>query len=95
MGRPQSIQFFSLCAEFIISITALALFLANYAQDQRTRLWEVGGEKGWNSDPRLRIYFYANHREPPEIPLVWSQKYVSLPFSGSWAPTAVIRRGLS
>ncbi|KAH7024935.1 uncharacterized protein B0I36DRAFT_249788 [Microdochium trichocladiopsis] len=40
----------------------------------RTKLWQTGGDNGWNSDPSLRIYFYANHEEPPEIPLIWSQR---------------------
>jgi len=39
-------------------------------------LWEEGGAQKFNSDPRLRIYFYSNHQEPHPIPYIWSQKSV-------------------
>lgn len=75
MRRPDPTQIFALAAEFMVVVPTLVLFAVIYADDLRTTLWEIGGDKGWNSDPRLRIYFYANHREPPEIPFIWSQRY--------------------
>ncbi|KAF5666511.1 hypothetical protein FHETE_6186 [Fusarium heterosporum] len=60
--------------EMAISTTALILFSLAYPVSFRSRLWENGGEEGWNSNPNQRIYFYANHREPPEVPLIWSQR---------------------
>ncbi|RFN46333.1 hypothetical protein FIE12Z_9407 [Fusarium flagelliforme] len=60
--------------ELLISMTALVLFCLEYPADFRTSLWENGGVEGFNSNPNQRIYFYANHREPPEIPLIWSQR---------------------
>jgi len=60
--------------ELLISIAALVLFCLEYPADFRSSLWENGGEEGYNSNPNQRIYFYANHREPPEIPLIWSQR---------------------
>ncbi|TDZ67534.1 hypothetical protein CTRI78_v002817 [Colletotrichum trifolii] len=54
-------------------MAALVLFGIAYPDNLRSRLWRNGGEEGWCSNPRLRIYFYANHEEPPEIPLIWSQ----------------------
>ncbi|PWI76804.1 hypothetical protein PCL_03998 [Purpureocillium lilacinum] len=64
-----------LACEGVVAATLLTLFGFAYPNRFRTRLWEEGGAHKWNSDPRLRIYFYANHREPPEVPLIWSQRY--------------------
>ncbi|KAH6652504.1 hypothetical protein BKA67DRAFT_536242 [Truncatella angustata] len=69
-------QFFkalSLTIEVVLMLVMVTLFCCAYSDHYRTSLWEAGGEKGWNSNPRLRIYYYANHREPPEIPLIWNQ----------------------
>ncbi|OHE92276.1 hypothetical protein CORC01_12445 [Colletotrichum orchidophilum] len=63
-----------LCLEAIVVFTALALFGMAHPNRFRSRLWRNGGEEGWCSNPRMRIYFYANHEEPPEIPLIWSQR---------------------
>jgi hypothetical protein len=63
-----------LVAEFCVTITALALCLWGYPDRFRSRLWENGGAQGWNSDPKQRIYYYANYEEPPEVPLIWSQR---------------------
>jgi len=51
----------------------LVLFSYGYPDTLRKALWEEGGMKGFNSDPRARIYFYANYRKPPTIPYIWSQ----------------------
>ncbi|KAK1689317.1 hypothetical protein BDP55DRAFT_691495 [Colletotrichum godetiae] len=63
-----------LCLEAFVVFAALVLFGVAYPDRLRSRLWRNGGEEGWCSNPRMRIYFYANHEEPPEIPLVWSQR---------------------
>ncbi|KAF4777571.1 hypothetical protein HER10_EVM0003930 [Colletotrichum scovillei] len=63
-----------LCIEAVVVFAALVLFGVAYPDRFRSRLWRNGGEEGWCSNPRLRIYFYANHEEPPEIPLIWSQR---------------------
>ncbi|KAG8673224.1 hypothetical protein FPOAC2_06661 [Fusarium poae] len=60
-------------AEMVVSITTVILFGLEYPADFRSRLWENGGELGYNSNPNQRIYFYANHLEPPEVPFIWSQ----------------------
>lgn len=39
----------------------------------RTTMWQVGYDHGWNSDPRMILYAYANYRPLPKIPMVWSQ----------------------
>ncbi|KAF4469555.1 hypothetical protein FALBO_3547 [Fusarium albosuccineum] len=68
------IPFALILVEMAISVTAVVLFGLAYPDRFRSRLWENGGEEGWNSNPNHRIYFYANHREPPEIPLLWTQR---------------------
>ncbi|KAH6669680.1 hypothetical protein F5X68DRAFT_50626 [Plectosphaerella plurivora] len=60
--------------ELCLCVTLAGLFGAAYPDRFRTALWEAGGAAGWNSDPRQRIYFYANYKEPPVVPLIWSQR---------------------
>ncbi|EMR84399.1 hypothetical protein BcDW1_6909 [Botrytis cinerea BcDW1] len=55
-------------------ITIICLFLVGYPAATRKALWEEGGEHGFNSDPKMRIYFYANYVQPPEIPYIWSRR---------------------
>jgi hypothetical protein len=63
-----------LLVELTIALMAVILFGLAYPDRFRSRLWENGGEEGWNSNPNTRIYFYANHREPPEVPYLWQQR---------------------
>ncbi|KAK7429311.1 hypothetical protein QQZ08_004123 [Neonectria magnoliae] len=64
MARPTKLSLALLGLELAITATAVVLFGLAYPDRFRSRLWGNGG----------RIYFYANHREPPEIPLIWSQR---------------------
>lgn len=64
-----------LTLEAAIALVLLVLFLHNYRY--RDLLWQAGGEKGWNSDPKLRVYFYANYKDPPDVPEIWSQGYAN------------------
>ncbi|PVH88779.1 hypothetical protein DL98DRAFT_157105 [Cadophora sp. DSE1049] len=61
--------------EASIILTTLALFSYGYPNATRDALWEEGGVQQFNSNPKLRIYFYANHLEPPKIPYIWSQRF--------------------
>jgi hypothetical protein len=63
--------------ELILSITLLSLFASAYPDRFRTSLWRDGGSKGWNSDPHQRVYFYANYREAPPIPMIWDERFQS------------------
>ncbi|KAI1102757.1 hypothetical protein F4804DRAFT_312129 [Jackrogersella minutella] len=63
-----------LAIEFVLVIATMSLLCCTYPERFRKTLWEIGGENGWNSNPHLRIYFYANYQQPPEIPLVWAQR---------------------
>ncbi|KAI1422447.1 hypothetical protein F5Y12DRAFT_616030 [Xylaria sp. FL1777] len=66
------LQIISITIEFVLACTALGLLLTVYPESFRETLWLIGGEAGWNSNPRLRIYFYANYKEPPEIAFIWT-----------------------
>ena len=77
----KSVSFFRTQIRRYLFITELALLglllvLCGYAYPDRIRtaLWTEGGTQGWNSDPTLRIYFYANYQTPPSIPYIWSWK---------------------
>lgn len=59
--------------EAAVMIASLGLFLCQYPDKIRTALWEEGGTLGYNSDPKQRIYFYANYKTPPDIPYIWTQ----------------------
>jgi hypothetical protein len=62
-------------AELSIQLAVFALFASAYPDRYRSLLWLTGGVQGWNSSPEERIYFYANHKEPPEIPWIWIQRF--------------------
>ncbi|KAG9256872.1 uncharacterized protein F5Z01DRAFT_491421 [Emericellopsis atlantica] len=62
-----------LVAESCLSLAALVVFTAVFVGDYRMKAWLNGGGEGWNSDPAQRVYFYANFKEPPEIPTIWTQ----------------------
>ncbi|KAI0202493.1 hypothetical protein F4808DRAFT_77167 [Astrocystis sublimbata] len=73
--RPvDALQTIALTTEFVIACIAVGLLLSVYPVEIRQTLWRIGGEAGWNSNPRLRIYFFANYKEPPAIPLIWTQR---------------------
>ena len=59
--------------ESLLVAADLWLFSYGYPDAIRMSLWEEGGANLFNSDPKKRIYFFANHQEPPEIPYIWSQ----------------------
>ncbi|KAF5878050.1 uncharacterized protein Bfra_000217 [Botrytis fragariae] len=60
--------------EVQLIIIIISLFLVGYPDATRKALWEEGGQHGFNSDPKMRIYFYANYLQPPEIPFIWSRR---------------------
>lgn len=73
MIRPTLLSMTVLLPQFILALVTFTVFCSAYPDSYRSRLWAFGGQRGWNSDPELRIYFYANYEEPPAIPLIWSQ----------------------
>lgn len=53
-------------------VAVLALFGIAQPDTFRTVNWSVGYQNGFNSNPAITLYAYANHRPLPNIPLVWS-----------------------
>ncbi|KAI1120955.1 hypothetical protein F5Y10DRAFT_257359 [Nemania abortiva] len=83
------IQLVAFVIEFILAIAAVIIHSIAYPESFRKTLWEIGGEAGWNSNPKLRIYFYANYRQPPEIPLLWTQRLSETNLSVALIATSV------
>jgi hypothetical protein len=90
----------AIVGEFVLAFASLSLFLGAYVSpdEHREALWLDGGESGWNSDPRQRIYFYANYKEPPPIPLIWGQRSITYTvtsiklMSSQFGPMQSVRR---
>jgi len=55
------------------TVAALALFGIADPNLYRTKLWQIGYDNGFNSNPKQILYAYANYRPLPKTPLVWSQ----------------------
>ncbi|KAI9682359.1 MAG: hypothetical protein M1817_000413 [Caeruleum heppii] len=58
--------------EFCSTVAALALFGIAAPDLYRTRLWKDGALNGFNSNPNVIVYAYANYRPVPKVPMVWS-----------------------
>lgn len=58
--------------EFLLTVGALTLFGIADPNTYRTKLWQNGADQGFNSDPSIVLYSYANYR-PIDTPIVWSQ----------------------
>ncbi|KAM0329208.1 hypothetical protein ACHAQA_004507 [Verticillium albo-atrum] len=66
-------MWFAMLAELICMIPLLVLFGIAQPNTWRTKMWQIGYDHGWNSDPRMILYAHANYRPLPNIPFVWSQ----------------------
>lgn len=64
-----------LLIEMLLIVVSISLLAYGYPDATRGALWEEGGIQGFNSNPQLRVYFYANYLDPPEIPFIWSRRY--------------------
>ncbi|KAF2756497.1 hypothetical protein EJ05DRAFT_466858 [Pseudovirgaria hyperparasitica] len=58
--------------EFPLTVACLTLTGIAAPNLYRNKLWQTGGDLGFNSKPITIVYAYANYR-PVDIPLVWSQ----------------------
>jgi hypothetical protein len=67
--------------EFLLIVAVLTLFGIADPNTYRTKLWQNGADHGFNSDPSIVLYSYANYR-PIDTPVVWSQLYVLSPYMG-------------
>lgn len=59
--------------ETVVVSVCLSLSLASLPERLRSSLWAAGAKEGWNSDPHERVYFYANYKDPPPVPFIWTQ----------------------
>jgi hypothetical protein len=57
--------------EFPFTVANLALFGIASPNLYRAILWNEGGRRGFNSEPSVIVYAYANYK-PVDVPLVWS-----------------------
>ncbi|KAF1984180.1 hypothetical protein K402DRAFT_465315 [Aulographum hederae CBS 113979] len=57
--------------EFPLTIALLTIFGIASPNTYRTKLWQEGADHGFNSDPLVVLYSYANYR-PVKTPIVWS-----------------------
>jgi len=71
--RARRWLFITMGLELAGLIPILVLFGIAQPDMFRSRLWQVGYENRFNSNPAMIIYAYANHRPLPQIPFVWSQ----------------------
>lgn len=54
-------------------VPLLVLFGIAQPDLYRTKLWEIGHYYGFNSDPRMILYAYANYEPYPNVPFVWTR----------------------
>ncbi|OLN84414.1 hypothetical protein CCHL11_05923 [Colletotrichum chlorophyti] len=59
--------------ELIGLVPLLVLFGIAQPDLYRTKLWEVGHAYGFNSNPDMILYAYANYEPLPKIPFVWTR----------------------
>lgn len=60
-----------LIIEFPLTVACLTLMGVAHPNTYRTKLWQNGFDKGFNSAPNSILYAYANW-ETPTTPLIWS-----------------------
>lgn len=60
-----------LILEFPLTVACLTLMGIAHPNTYRTKLWQNGFDKGFNSAPNSILYAYANW-QTPTIPLIWS-----------------------
>ncbi|KAK1702911.1 hypothetical protein BDP67DRAFT_258836 [Colletotrichum lupini] len=54
-------------------VPLLVLFGIAQPDLYRTKLWEVGHAYGFNSNPKMILYAYANYEPYPKVPFVWTR----------------------
>lgn len=71
-GKTRRWSFWLLGPELMGIIPLLVIFGISSPDLYRTKMWEVGFDNHFNSNPKQILYAYANHRPLPKIPFVWS-----------------------
>ena len=70
--RVRKPMYWLMVAELAGLVPILVLFGIQQPDLYRTKFWQIGYNEGFNSNPNMILYAYANHRPLPKIPLVWS-----------------------
>ncbi|KAL0264650.1 hypothetical protein SLS55_000600 [Diplodia seriata] len=70
--RTRKIMLGLLLLEFALTVPVLTLFGIANPNLYRTKLWQEGGDLGYNSAPNTVLYAEANYR-PVKTPLIWNQ----------------------
>lgn len=76
LHRPWRVKnpiYWLMLAELLGLVPILVLFGIAQPDMYRTTMWKIGNVNGWNSNPSMILYAYANHVPLPNIPFVWSQ----------------------
>lgn len=60
-------------SELLGTIPMLVLFGIAQPDLYRSKMWQIGYEHRFNSNPAMILYAYANHRPLPTVPFVWSR----------------------
>ncbi|KAK3335345.1 hypothetical protein B0T19DRAFT_452287 [Cercophora scortea] len=66
-------MYWGMIPELLGVIAMLVLFGLQQPDVFRSQFWAIGYQEGFNSNPNMILYAYANHRPLPDIPFVWSQ----------------------
>ncbi len=93
LRRPWRIRkpyYFTMGPELLTIVALLVLFGLAQPDTYRTTMWEIGFENGFNSNPNMILYAYANHEPLPTVPFVWSQRCALLPLSQSRYPANLL-----
>jgi len=72
------------------TVAALALFGIADPDLFRTKLWQIGFDNGFNSNPKQILYAYANYRPIPSTPFVWSHTLTSFNLAISVLSTFIL-----
>lgn len=74
--RSKTPMWFAMVFELAGVVATLVLFGIAQPDLYRTQLWRIGYMWNFNSNPNIILYSYANNQPYPDVPFVWSQKYV-------------------
>ena len=73
LHRPWRVRkpfYFTMLLELAGLIPMLVLFGIAQPDLYRTKLWQIGFDNHFNSNPNMILYAYANHRPLPTVPFV-------------------------
>lgn len=71
--RHRKIYYYTMIPELATIVALLVLFGLAQPNTYRTLMWQIGYNNGFNSNPNMILYAYANHVPLPTVPFVWSQ----------------------